>query len=1061
MAVAALASLLSTATPAFAQAAVSNETGPASFTTTNQAFQFNHTVSGTLVPGSERVLVLAVSTQSVDNNGTSFAVTTAEWDSDLGAAQAFQSRVVRPLTNQAHRTRTEIWTLRDPVGGSGVIRVNLLSNADVVAGAVTLVNIDPNAPLTTAGSDLASGGSTSVTITTAPGGIVIDNIADDRVRPLAAASGQDPLWIASHNGTITGGASAKPAAGAGTSTTVTWSGHENGDKGGLVAISFGGVLGTTAVRLDSFTAAQFSQGTSLKWNTGWESNNLGFNVYREDMTGRVKLNDALIAGGAILTRGQLSAGHSYSWVDSGTTAQAYWLEDVDIRGKSTWHGPFKPYVRSNPLPGVPSPTLRDVGTPSAGGGKLARSRSLKSARRRNAGVHLQVAKSGAIKIGVAEDGWHSVSADQLGAFGFPQGVLSRLLRLFVEGREVPALVADGGDGRFGAGDSIQFYGIGLETAYTDERVYWLTVGPGAGLRIPTLPGGAAPNVQASFPSTVELREKTFYFSSLLNGDAPNHFGSLVYGAGTDQILNLPNVAPAQQGLPLLEVGLQGMTALEGSPDHRVAVQLNGVQVGEVVFDGQARGVLAVPVSATQIQEGANVVRLVPLAGAMDISFVESIRITYSRTFSADGNRLQFLLNGGQRVTVDGFTRGDVTLLDVSNPDAPRLVAGTVQQNGSGFSVTAANRSGAPVEILALTGENFQVPSSFRLNSPSALTRLAQSVDLLIIGPQSFHPELQALKTLRRNQGISAALIDIEDVYDEFSFGERTPYAVRDFLAQARRNAPKGKGPRFVLLVGDASTEPAAGGENLVPTKLIDTQLFETASDDWFVDFNADGIPDMAIGRLPVSSLEQVRLVVSKIVAYETGGPVGGTLVVSDANNGFDFESTSDAVANTIRGGATAKIYRGQGATSAELVNALNQGYSIVNYVGHGSSLVWPGLFNTDAAAKLTNGNRLSFVVAMNCMNGRFQNPNLVSMAEALLTAPQGGAVAVWASSGQCVAPPQAVMNQAFYQTLFSGRPQLAPSMTLGEAAMRAKASISDADVRRTWVFFGDPTSQLK
>ena len=38
--------------------------------------------------------------------------------------------------------------------------------------------------------------------------------------------------------------------------------------------------------------------------------------------------------------------------------------------------------------------------------------------------------------------------------------------------------------------------------------------------------------------------------------------------------------------------------------------------------------------------------------------------------------------------------------------------------------------------------------------------------------------------------------------------------------------------------------------DLVPAKSIDTAVAETASDDWFADFDGDGVSEMAVGRLP-------------------------------------------------------------------------------------------------------------------------------------------------------------------------------------------------------------------
>ncbi|GAH40196.1 unnamed protein product, partial [marine sediment metagenome] len=115
-----------------------------------------------------------------------------------------------------------------------------------------------------------------------------------------------------------------------------------------------------------------------------------------------------------------------------------------------------------------------------------------------------------------------------------------------------------------------------------------------------------------------------------------------------------------------------------------------------------------------------------------------------------------------------------------------------------------------------------------------------------------------------------------DLYDEFNYGAKSPWALRDFLTRAYDNwSPQ---PRFVLLVGEASFDPrdylGLGGLDLVPTKLVDTDFIKTASDDWFIDFNDDGLPEMAAGRLPVHSVEEAETMIGKIIAYED---VAGTM----------------------------------------------------------------------------------------------------------------------------------------------------------------------------------------
>ena len=93
---------------------------------------------------------------------------------------------------------------------------------------------------------------------------------------------------------------------------------------------------------------------------------------------------------------------------------------------------------------------------------------------------------------------------------------------------------------------------------------------------------------------------------------------------------------------------------------------------------------------------------------------------------------------------------------------------------------------------------------------------------------------------------------------------------------------------------------------------------------------------------------------------------------------------------------------------------------------------------------------------MTCLNGYFHDPNSEALGEAMVKASGGGAIAVWTSSGLTEPDKQAVMNQEFIKLLFGGG-----SITLGEAAAQAKAAVTDQDIRRTWVLFGDPTTRLR
>jgi hypothetical protein len=127
-------------------------------------------------------------------------------------------------------------------------------------------------------------------------------------------------------------------------------------------------------------------------------------------------------------------------------------------------------------------------------------------------------------------------------------------------------------------------------------------------------------------------------------------------------------------------------------------------------------------------------------------------------------------------------------------------------------------------------------------------------------------------------------------------------------------------------------------------------------------------------------------------------------------------------------------------------------------MGHGSVEVWTGdpILSASDAADMNNGERLPLFVMMSCLNGYYQDPVRESLAESLMRADAGGAIAVWASSGMTEPGPQLEMSKALYQQLFAGQ-----SVTLGEAIMKAKSSSPDLDVRRTWILFGDPTLRIR
>ena len=159
-------------------------------------------------------------------------------------------------------------------------------------------------------------------------------------------------------------------------------------------------------------------------------------------------------------------------------------------------------------------------------------------------------------------------------------------------------------------------------------------------------------------------------------------------------------------------------------------------------------------------------------------------------------------------------------------------------------------------------------------------------ELLIISHAAFMDALAPLVARRVQEGWTVQIADVQDVYDEQGFGDKSPAAIRAFIQRARASwrVP----PRFVLFVGDATFDPrnfmGKGDFDFVPTRLIDTAAMETASDDWFVDDDLDGVPEIAIGRLPVRTAAQASAIVGKLLAYAGKANLSrGGLFVTDTD----------------------------------------------------------------------------------------------------------------------------------------------------------------------------------
>lgn len=794
------------------------------------------------------------------------------------------------------------------------------------------------------------------------------------------------------------------------------------------------VVAPTVVHMLEIAAVQDARGkVAVTWTTSFEAENLGFNVYRDLAGTREQINKEVIAGSALFSkRAELTSGRSYRWSDKlkGTALAQYYVEDVDLHGVRTMHGPVTPIILGEVPEGANTDTIADLG--SVGGifisprGIGAPKRPVIQPTRRQREQQWELAAQAAVKLMVTEEGWYRVTTAELIAAGLAPG---RKLALFAEGIEQPINVTD---------DYIEFYGIGIDTPAAGARAYWLANDKGNDVRIKKEKAKKGADVVTRTPFTFERIERSIFFTGLINnGDRENFFGRIITRSSAKQevtVENLDRIGSAAS----LEVVLQGGT----DGEHVVQVKVNGQLAGTSRFANMDRKISTISIPLAMLIDGANTIELTAQNGPLDVSVLESVRLTYPHRLVADNDALKVSAAAGSIVNVSGFTSASVRAIDVTDPVDPIELDVEV---ANGTATVVAPSTGMR-SILIAGQSRIKAPAQIVPSRPSSWNATTNAADLLIISARSFTSAAAPLKARRDGEGIATAIVDVQDVYDEFGFGERSPEAIRELLLRSREWA---RPPKYVLLLGDASFDArnylGMGAFDYVPTRLVPTDYMKTASDDWLADFANSGVPQLALGRLPARTVAEAETMIRKIVERNASGN-DAVNFIADPDQSFDFAGAAQSLAALVPPSSPTSIVNRPSAASFDSL--------LLTYFGHGSVDIWSaGGFRGTNASQLTNA-KLPVVAAMTCLNGYYHDVFMGSLAESLMTHPNGGAVAVWASSTLTEPVPQLDMAKELFRQLFAGA-------TLGEAAMRAKAATTDIDVRRSWILFGDPSMKLK
>jgi hypothetical protein len=277
----------------------------------------------------------------------------------------------------------------------------------------------------------------------------------------------------------------------------------------------------------------------------------------------------------------------------------------------------------------------------------------------------------------------------------------------------------------------------------------------------------------------------------------------------------------------------------------------------------------------------------------------------------------------------------------------------------------------------------------------------------------------------------------------------------------------------VVLLGDSTYDPrnfsGVSQPSPLPVLWTKTSYLWTASDPLLGAVNGeDSVPDLAIGRLPATTLEQAEALVAKLLAWEESGQgLGGAaaLVADNPDLAGDFEADVEDIRASFlsdRETSVLKLSDLGPATRPAIQAALDSGLSYLGYVGHGGAAVWASenVWNTWDAASLLTQSRQPLLVTLNCLNGYFVAPSYESLSESLVKAEGRGAIAAFSPSGLSLDGPAHRYHRALVAELTSGTHQ-----RLGDALLAAQKAYAETglmpELLAIYHLLGDPATRIR
>ena len=477
------------------------------------------------------------------------------------------------------------------------------------------------------------------------------------------------------------------------------------------------------------------------------------------------------------------------------------------------------------------------------------------------------------------------------------------------------------------------------------------------------------------------------------------------------------------------------------------------------------------------------------------AWLDKVQINCKRSLTFSGSQMAFrnisTFNQANNFSYElAGPRADMQIWNISNPVSPKNVQFSLSSGKARFNLAGGDTS----EYIVFDPNSIVVPTNFTIVDNQDLhLRPLDPIDMVIISPKDFFGQAEELAELHRDlDDLTTIVVDIQQIYNEFSGGRQDLSAIKNYLRFLKETAASGKGPRYVLLFGDASFDfknRVSGNTNYIPIYQTFESLSPTtsiATDDYIgylsPDYNGSitsGIMEVGVGRFPVKTARQASDAVNKVRSYYSEASFGPwrnklTFIADDEDRNRHMEQVDKlstevdtvfprynvvkVMSDAYPQRATPGGHRYPDVNTA-IDDAVQRGSLTVNYLGHGGELGWAHerILEVSQINKWNNIKNMPLLITATCEFSRFDDPKRTSAGEFVFLNPDGGGIALLTTTRLVYSTPNFELAKKFNEVAYDDEDDEYPR--LGDLARRTKASQFSVN-SRVFALLGDPAVRL-